>query len=249
VREVVHREHDDADHWWFRARRSIFRQLLARYAPRTGRPLAILDLGPGGGVNLPVLREFGQVCCLDLDRTSLQRCRAAGATGLRADATRPPLRRGSIDLLCALDVLEHLDDDGRALAAWAECLQPEGRLLLTVPAFGFLWGRQDVLAEHRRRYGRRQLRERLTAAGFELERLTFFNTLLFPPVLAFRLALRPFLSRAVRGGSDLGLRLPRPLEQLLYRSFAAEGPWLLRRDLPVGVSLLAVARRAAAPGP
>ncbi|MEO0652658.1 MAG: hypothetical protein AAFZ65_18440, partial [Planctomycetota bacterium] len=91
MRAVVHEEHEDTDHWWFRARRTIFARLLDRYVPR--RPgLRILDLGPGGGVNLPVLSARGRVLCIDLDAGSLAKAGSRGADGARSDATRLPVR-------------------------------------------------------------------------------------------------------------------------------------------------------------
>lgn len=246
MREVVHAEHLAPDHWWFRARRRIFERVLDEHVtlPPDAR---ILDLGPGSGVNLPVLAPRGRVTVLDVSRFSLATCRSGGATCVQADATRPPFRDASFDLVCALDVLEHLVEDERALRACRRVLRPEGRLLASVPALGLLWGRQDVLSEHKRRYARADFESRLVAAGFELERLTYFNSLLFPPILAVRLMMRPFLRATSQngGGSDLGLRLPRPAEELLYRLFASERHWLARRDLPIGVSLLGLARPAA----
>lgn len=226
-----------------RARRSIFRRILRECVPLPD-DARILDIGPGSGVNLEVLRDHGTVSVLDLDHESLLECRGAGAHHLVCgDAGAPPLQPGSIDLVCALDVLEHLADDTAALAAWRELLRPGGRLLLTVPALPVLWGRQDILSGHQRRYRRRQLERRLCEAGFAVERLTYFNTLLFLPILAVRLCMRPFLRRTAGGGggSDFSV-FSFGLNGLLYRLFAAEGAWLVKRDLPVGVSLLCVAR-------
>lgn len=243
MQAVVHQEHDDPDHWWFRARRAIFARVLDERVPlRVGA--RILDVGPGSGVNLPVLAPRGRVVTLDIAPGSLANCAAQGALPVRGDATRAPFASGSFDLIAALDVLEHLADERRALEEWRRLLGEDGRLLLSVPALQVLWGRQDVLAMHHRRYGRRELAAKLRAAGFELERLTYFNSLLFPPILALRLAMRHRLERAHEGGSDLGLRLPRPLEQALYHAFAIERHWVVRRNLPVGVSLLALARPA-----
>jgi len=244
VREVVHKEHLDSDHWWFRARREIFARLLDELVdlPQGAR---ILDLGPGSGVNLPVLQPRGEVTVLDVSRFSLDSCLAGGARSLvQADASRPPFAAASFDLISALDVIEHLDHDQRALNECRRMLKQDGWLLLSVPALGILWGRQDVLSEHRRRYRRRQLAERLEQAGLRLERLSYFNTLLFPPILAARLCMRPFLGAAGRGGSDLAVRMPFGLDGLFFRLFAAEAGWLVRRDLPIGVSLLALARPA-----
>jgi SAM-dependent methyltransferase len=238
----VHQEHEDRDHWWFRARREIFAAVIDRLIvlPGTAR---IADLGPGGGVNMDTLERLGRVVAVDLDAGSARRARAAGADAVRADATRPPLREGGIDLLCALDVLEHLDQDGEALERWASLLGPDGRLLLSVPALDLLWGRQDVLAQHRRRYSKGQLRALLEASGFVVERLSYFNSLLFLPILLVRLLMRPWANASGGEKSDLGLRLPAPVEQLLFRAFASEARWLVTRDLPIGVSLLAIARR------
>ena len=245
MKEVVHREHLDPDHWWFRARRDIFARLLDELVelPAHAR---ILDLGPGSGVNLPVLAPRGEVCVLDLSRFSLEQCRADGASDLvEADATVHPFQARSFDLVTALDVFEHLADDTRAMAECRRVVKDDGWLLCSVPAFPLLWGRQDVLAMHERRYRKRELAERLRGAGFRVERMSYFNSLLFPPILAVRLAMRPFLSRtAANGGSDLGMRLPAFVEGSFYRMFAAEGGWLVKRDLPVGVSLVALARPA-----
>ena len=203
----------------------------------------ILDIGPGSGINLPILRDRGRVAVLDLDPSSLQNCREHGASELLyADAVAPPLRDASVDLICALDVLEHLPEDARALAAWRALLREDGRMLLSVPALPILWGRQDVLSHHQRRYRKRQLADLVRTAGFEIERLTYFNTLLFPPILAVRVAMRPFLSRTVENGSSDLATPVLGLGNVLYHAFAAESGWLVKRDLPIGVSLLCLAR-------
>ncbi len=243
MEDVVHDEHMDRDHWWFRARRSIFGRVLDQRVP-LGSDAVILDLGPGSGVNLDLLQGRGRLLTLDLSRRSLTACRELGSADLlQGDATRLPLGDGTVDLVCALDVLEHLEADRRALAEIARVLKPTGHLLLSVPALGLLWGRQDVLAQHVRRYSPSELRERVREAGLEWEHRTFFNTWLFPPILAVRLAMRPWLSEGAQGGSDLGLRLPRMVEEVLYRIFASEGAWIVRRRLPIGVSLLGLARK------
>ncbi len=249
MRPSVHQEYRaGTDHWWFRARRAIFARLLDHLGVRNGDgDCRILDLGPGSGVNLPVLQDRGEVVVLDLEAASLRACQAAGARAVCGDATAPPLADATFDVICALDVLEHLDDDARALSACRRLLRPDGRLLISVPALGLLWGRQDVLSQHRRRYRKRDLVARLREAGFKVERATYFNMLLFLPVLAVRLLMRPFLRRTVASGrSDLSMRAPLGLDRALFALFAVESRWLPRHDLPIGVSLLAVASPAPA---
>lgn len=250
MKEIVQHEYRAGaeSHWWMRARRSIFRRIL-RECVKPPDGAHVLDVGPGFGVNTEVLAECGSVSVLDTSIESLTDCRRRGASRLvYGDAQAPPLRDRVVDLVCALDVLEHLDEDTAALAAWRELLRDDGRLLLTVPALPLLWGRQDVLAGHRRRYRKRDLQDRLRAAGFVVERLSYFNTVLFLPILAVRLCMRPFLARTRTGGGGSDFSVPSfGLNGLLYRLFAAEGPWLAKRDLPMGVSLLCVARKGALP--
>ncbi len=230
-------------HWWMRGRQDIFARVLDELValPEQAR---ILDVGPGHGVNLSLFHHRGRLCVLDSDQGSLDSCQVLGAKDLvRGDAQRLPFGDATMDLVSALDVIEHLDDDLLALRECCRVLKPGGWLLLTVPALHLLWGRQDVLSEHRRRYRRRQLRECLATAGFEVKRLTYFNTLLFPPILMVRLLMRPLLGRTVRNGrSDFSFPLPLGLNGLLHRLFAAEAWWLVKSDLPIGVSLLALAR-------
>lgn len=234
-------EYRESEHWFFRARRAIFQHVLDAWVP-LAPGARLLDLGPGSGVNVPVLRGRGRLAVVDVSRVSLDDCGDKGARDLvLADASRPPFRTGSFDLVCALDILEHLDDDASAVREIRRVLAPGGALLVSVPAFGVLWGRQDVLSEHKRRYRRRGLELLLTENGFEVRRLTYFNAALFPAILAVRLAMRPFLRWTGAGGSDLTVPAPLGLDRLLYRAFAAERGWLVRHDLPVGVSLLALA--------
>ncbi|MHC5065028.1 MAG: class I SAM-dependent methyltransferase [Planctomycetota bacterium] len=244
MRAEVHQEHIELAerHWWFRARREIFAGLLDEFVA-VPEGASILDLGPGGGSNLPILRGRGRVTVLDMDRGSLRNCAEQGARELLcADANNPPLSASCFDLLCALDVLEHLEDDRRALREWRQLLRPTGQMMLSVPALPILWGRQDLLSGHYRRYRRGELRDKLENAGFEIQRLSYFNFLLFPPILLMRLLMRPFIGKK-HVGSDFST--PRfGLDGLLYKLFATEGNWLKHRNLPIGVSLIAIVRPA-----
>jgi len=247
MEQVLHREYATGaqDHWWIRGRRAIFDRMLAERVP-LGPGARILEIGPGHGVNLSILAPRGLVTTLDTDRESLAACLRRGAAGaVLADALRSPFAPASFDLVCALDVIEHLEDDASALRAIAALLKPGAKLLVSVPALSVLWGRQDVLSRHFRRYGRRELGQRVEGAGLEIEKLTFFNFALFAPILAVRLAMRPFLGKTTAdgSGSDFSLRQPGPIETMLYRLFAAEAGWLVRHDLPLGVSLLCLATK------
>jgi SAM-dependent methyltransferase len=227
-------------HWWFRGRRRLLRGLLAPLAlPPRAR---VLDVGCGTGANGPVLAAQGRFT-VGIDASALPLTLAGATTHaarLRADAQALPFRDGAFDLVTALDVLEHLDDDAVAAGELRRVLRPGGALVVFVPALRVLWGYQDQVAHHRRRYGREQLQALLAGAGLHVERLTFFNTLLLPPILAARLFMRHFPPRALRSENDIGGPITNRIAGLI---FSAETAFVRARDLPIGVSLACVARR------
>lgn len=230
-------------HWWFTARRQIVLDVLRReIAEDAGLspPIRIVDIGCGAGGMLPHLSEFGSVIGVDM---------APSAVAYAADSACE-VRQGSLpmhmpfssaehfDVAMLLDVLEHIDDDREALAAIHRLLRAGGRLIITVPAFQFLWSGHDVVNEHKRRYTRTQLRNRLQRAGFTVKQISYFNTILFVPIAAARLAGRWIHRKDSR--SDF-VRLPRLLNWFLHSLFAAERHMLSVLRLPFGVSLIAVA--------
>jgi SAM-dependent methyltransferase len=232
-------------HWWFRGRRRLLGRLLERLdLPARAR---VLDVGCGTGANAAVLSSAGRfVVGVDAAAMPLALGRKDSDAILRADGRALPFADRVFDLVCALDVLEHLDDDAAAARELRRVLRPGGALVVFVPALRLLWGLQDEVSEHRRRYGRAQLRTLVTGAGLQVERLTFFNTLLFAPILAARLAMRVFRPRALRSENDLGGPLASRVAELI---FSAESAFVGRADLPIGVSLACVARvPAALPG-
>jgi len=229
-------------HWWFRGRRAIFSRLLARFQGRPG--LRFLDIGFGTGAMLTFLARYGSVIGMEMSAEAIRFARIrCDQPMIRGDVSRVPLRPGSVDLVTAFDILEHVDDDAGALAELARVCRTGGHVLLTVPAFQFLWGNQDVISHHRRRYTLDQFRARVEGAGFRVVTLTYFNALLFPVVASIRLARR--LRRAPSGEikSDFTMTKPGVMNDLLTRIFAAEGALLTRWRLPVGVSVVCLAER------
>jgi 2-polyprenyl-3-methyl-5-hydroxy-6-metoxy-1,4-benzoquinol methylase len=238
-------------HWWFRGRRKIITTVLRPYVRP---PARILDVGSGGGAVAQALVEFGHVTACDIDvRCAASVARRPGMSFAYGTAESIPFADSSFDLVTAFDVLEHLDDDIMALREMARVISPTGLIAVTVPAYGWMWGRQDEISHHRRRYTRRSLRKAINAAGLQPRRVTAFNTILFPGIAAVRVARR--LARRVTDGgeaqdpaglsSDFSMTKPGPLNDLLASTFSAEAAVLGVLDLPVGVSLLAIAEHAA----
>ena len=226
----------DEVHWWYVARRRILHDLIAREV-RLPPQARILEIGCGTGHNFEMLRSFGRLDAIEVDGEA----RALASRRLGHAVSSAPLPElegiadGSYDLIALLDVLEHVEGDRAALASIAAKLAPGGRILVTVPAYQWMWSAHDVAHHHKRRYSRRTLRAAASAAGLRTERIGYFNSLLFPVAAAARIAGR--LVR--RTGSDDRLP-PKPLNALLRGIFGLERHLVGRVPLPAGVSLFAL---------
>jgi SAM-dependent methyltransferase len=230
------------EHWWYRGRRRILAAVLDGLA--LAADARILDAGCGSGRNMVDLARRGDVCGVEPASASLDAALARRVGEVRPGSLEEPLpfADGAFDLAVALDVLEHVGDDAFALRELARVVRPGGRLVLTVPQYAWLWGEHDVLSHHHRRYTRALLVARGAHAGWSADRLTAFNTLLLAPIAAVRLVQR--VRRRPTPSSDLGRTPGGAVNDALERLLRAEAAWIRRgRNLPVGVSLLAVLRR------
>ena len=243
------------EHWWFVGRRAIvFAQIDAALGLRAHRPFArsrcadesdppargqVLDIGCGTGANLAPLRRYGHVQAVDVSHRALAFCRRRGETHLFcASATALPFAGATFDLVTALDVIEHLDDDLQGLREIRRVLRAGAPAVLFVPAFQSLWGPNDDQSGHRRRYRLGALRARVEAAGLRVEHISYANIAMFGPIWLGRKVLNR-LGRHAQSEN----RINHPLVNgLLGRLFASEAGWLRRHSLPFGVSIVCVAR-------
>jgi SAM-dependent methyltransferase len=232
----------EQSHWWHTGRREILASFVADICRQvTDRRPRILDVGCGTGANLLMLSKYGDAEGVDVSEDALAFCRERGLEKVKLGAGEElPYEDGTFDLVTAFDVVEHMDDDLAGLTEMRRVLRPGGRVLLFVPAFMFLWGLQDDVSNHRRRYRLPELRRVLEQAGFEVERTTYANITFFLPILFIRKLMR---LTGLKASTENNINVT-ALNGFLRRLFETES-WILRyMNLPFGVSALCVGRAA-----
>jgi len=231
----------EQSHWWHIGRRKIIASFVEDICRRvTDRRPRILDVGCGTGANLLMLSKYGDAEGVDVSEDALAFCRERGLENVKLGAAEElPYDDGTFDLVTALDVVEHLDDDLAGLREMRRVLRPGGRVLLFVPTFMFLWGLQDDVSHHRRRYRMPELRRVLEQAGFEVERTTYANITFFMPILAMRKLMR---LTGIKAESENNINVS-ALNGVLARMLGAESLLLRYANIPFGVSGLCVARK------
>jgi SAM-dependent methyltransferase len=230
----------EQSHWWYIGRRRIIAGFVEQICRQvTDRRPRILDVGCGTGANLILLSKYGDAEGVDVSEDALAFCRERGLEKVRLGAGEDlPYEDGEFDLVTAFDVVEHMDDDLAGIKEMRRVLRPGGRVLLFVPTFMFLWGLQDEVSNHRRRYRLPQLTRVLEEAGFEIERTTYANITFFLPILMVRKLMR---LTGIRTDTENSINVS-AMNGIFGRIFGAES-WLLRHmNFPFGVSGLCVAK-------
>ena len=230
----------EQSHWWYTGRRKILASFVEEICRRvTDRRPRILDVGCGTGANLLMLSKYGDAEGVDVSEDALAFCRERGLESVKLGAAEElPYDDGTFDLVTALDVVEHMDNDLAGLREMRRVLRPGGRVLLFVPTFMFLWGLQDDVSNHRRRYRLPELRRVLEQAGFEIERTTYANITFFLPILLGRKLMRV---TGIKAESENNINVS-ALNGVLGSLLGAESVVLRYMDIPFGVSGLCVAK-------
>jgi SAM-dependent methyltransferase len=236
----------ERDHFWFRGFRRFVTPLLETSAGGR-RDLLALDCGCGTGHNLHLLRRFGRAVGIDLTLSGLQYAVSHGERHVaRASAGQLPFATSVFDLVTSFDVIYSLPDDveRHALREMHRVLKPGGRLVLNVAALPFLHGSHSVLSGEVRRYSKRDLRARLEAAGFTIDRLTYTNAVTLPITAGVRLAQRVLGHEA--SAAEISVPMT-PVNGALAAALAMEALALRVVDMPAGSSLLCLATRPVNP--
>jgi SAM-dependent methyltransferase len=233
----------EGSHWWFVGRRAILESFLRAIVEKIGTShtaFRILDVGCGTGANLEMLSRFGDAEGVDVSDDALAFCRQKGLKAQKGLAETLPFADETFRLTTALDVVEHLDDDIAGLKEMFRVTMRGGYSLIFVPAFMWLWGVQDDISNHRIRYTKRQIVDRLEMAGYTVERATYANWTFFAPILAGRTLMRV---TGIKPESENNITIS-ALNGVFGKLFASERFWLRNLNFPFGVSIVVVARKS-----
>lgn len=230
----------EREHWWFQVRENIIIEQLHRISDKK-HSLNILNVGAATGRSTEILQPFGTVASLEYDIPSYEFCRDQ----LKMDIVNGsildlPYADASFDLVCAFDVVEHVDDHQKAIQELRRVCKPGGKIFITVPAFMSLWSTHDLVNQHFRRYTKDQLLELFPTAAGRCIRKTYFNSLLFIPVWMVRriqyLLFRSKKQEELKPDNEWsggGL-----ISKILYTIFDIDRFLLRKMDLPFGVSFM-----------
>lgn len=232
----------EGSHWWFVGRRAILESFLKPICSSLlthHSSLSILDIGCGTGANIEMLSQYGEAEGVDVSDDALEFCRRKGLKVQKGLAESLPYDDETFELTTALDVVEHLDDDIAGLKEMFRVTKRGGYSLIFVPAFMWLWGVQDDISNHRIRYTKKQIVERLKTAGYVIERATYANWTFFAPILAGRTIMK---LTGIKPESENNITIS-ALNGVFGKLFGAERFWLRSFSFPLGVSIVVVAKK------
>jgi ubiquinone/menaquinone biosynthesis C-methylase UbiE len=227
-------------YWWHVGRRSIVARQLRKL---NQHGLSILNVGGGTGGTVNILTSYGTVLNIDQSEEAVDRLLKSGYQAMQMDGRRTSFRNEQFDLITGLDVLEHIEEDRLALQEWCRILKPGGHLMLTVPAYQWLWSGHDVSLGHCRRYTAKELKTRVHAAGFQICNCTYAITFSFPLIAAFR-GYQKLFRPTVQESSYI--ELPRILNSFFINLLRAEGILLEKCNFPFGTSVLLIGQKPVA---
>ena len=228
----------EATHWWSAGKRRIVQDIMTAL---TISPKKVLDVGCGTGFTLETFKNYGCVVGVDNSEHALKFFKLRGQFRLiQADMEQQlPFKQNKFDTIFAFDVLEHLNNDTYVMNELYRVCKKGSLVIITVPAYQFMWSKHDESLHHKRRYSKKALKKAVQDAGFTLKKLSYFNTILFPLIFAFRIS--HIFRREVK--SDFYLPIPSFINWILLSLFSMEKYFLRKINLPFGLSLLCIATK------
>lgn len=230
----------ETSYWWHVGKLRILEALIQSCEmPKNPK---ILDVGCGTGVATKFLQKFGDVEGIDISEEAVRFCQERGVSKARiGDACNLPYQNEQFDLVVAADVLEHIDDDVSVMQEMCRVLKKDGYLIVTCPAHKFLWSEHDEALGHRRRYTRKELVTKLEVAGFEVRRISYSVFFAFPIIFVYRMWQAFFMRSGFPKTSYVVL--PKFINRLLIKALGVEAKSLSLINLPIGVTINAIAKK------
>tara|TARA_R110002111_G_scaffold69071_6_gene111828 strand:+ start:4112 stop:4843 length:732 start_codon:yes stop_codon:yes gene_type:complete len=230
----------ETQHWWFVARRKIIASVIDDLS--LGKNSKIIDAGCGNGDNLEFLSKYGELVAIEREDSALERAKSRQigkvVKGELPDNFPSDINKEN-DLIVLLDVMEHIDDDEKSLSMLKNWAKNNSTLLITVPAYQFLWTRHDELHHHKRRYTVGQLKKVIENNGWKVDYISYFNTFLFPLALLDRIK-----QKVLPAAQDSDLKIPpKFINTLFEKIFSFESSLIGKIRFPFGLSIIAVAKK------
>ncbi len=233
--------HDlEKTYWWHVGRLEIIEQRLKKISGRNKKN-NILNVGSGTGGTIASLEKFGKVQNVDVSKEAIAFLKRNGYKSQLVGNGPLPFKDRSYDIVTALDVLEHINQDDNALADWFRVLKPGGSLLITVPAYQWLWSQHDVINNHHRRYTRSKLETKVRKAGFKVNKASYAIVFSFPLVAGSRILAK--VSRKKPNEYSSFVQLPKPINKLFINFLKFEARSGNVVSFPFGTSILIVASK------
>ena len=239
--EIDRMAHYEATYWWHIGRKDIVARQLQNYLGDSKKKLKILNVGAGTGGTVPMLEKYGSVTNLELSKPAIQYMKKIGIKDIiEGDATELEAKEGTYDVVIALDVLEHIDSESKALVEWKRVLKKDGLLLVTVPAYPSLWSEHDESLNHFRRYTRPSARNALTVADYRIKKLSYAFAFSLPLVYGYRILGR-ILPKSDKKTTYVSV--PKPINSLFAGILKIESRLLTKMWFPFGTTVLFVAQK------
>lgn len=231
-------------YWWHIGRKKIINKQLKKAFSGTSKNARLLNIGCGTGGTIPMLSQFGALDNVEISQKAIDICKSKGFTNIKKiNDIKLPFKNNSFDTAVALDVLEHIEEDEGALKEWHRVLKKGGKVLITVPAYQWLWSEHDESLHHHRRYTLSELHRKLNQAGFSVQKRTYAIVFSFPLIVGYRFVKSLLPSKKETIVTTSYVFLPRPINSLFIGLLSLEA-WILQYiNAPFGTSLLIIAEK------
>jgi len=229
------------NHFWYESRKFLIDRLFFYYSKRLKGDIDILDIGCGTGTELKTMAKYGNLNALDINENAVRIAQDNGFNTIVSDIEKEKLEKEKYDIISAFDVLEHINDDYFALSNIYQALKEDGVFLFTLPAHQIIFAQHDIAMEHKRRYSKKGLKEKLKEEGFKNIELYYWNFTLFPLVFIIRMFKKIFIKKSTLS-SEAKTR-NKFINKILYIILKLEVKYCFRKKTLPGLSIYGVAKK------